>query len=125
VEEHTADLRKLKAELKQLKLSSSKSNAKLKKKGKAGLEAAELRHSRALKKEKESHAKEKKELQDFKKELEQNAAWLQRQVENFKTKFEKSVEVGKERKAQGIIDNAELRAKKMPQPWSCGVPSPE
>ena len=56
-----------------MKVSSSKSIAKLKKKGKVELEAAELRHSRARKKEKEGHAKEKKELLDFKKGLERNA----------------------------------------------------
>jgi hypothetical protein len=78
VEEHTAAPKKLKAELQQLKVSSSKSIAKLKKKGKVELQAAELRHSRALKKEKEAHAKEKKGLVDFKKGLERNAAWLQR-----------------------------------------------
>ena len=69
MEEHTAALKKLKAELQRLKVSSAKSNAKLKKKGKAELGAAELRCSRALKKEKEARAKEKKGLVDFKKGL--------------------------------------------------------
>jgi hypothetical protein len=74
----------LKAELQHLKVSSAKSNAKLKKKGKVDWEAAERRHSRALKKEKKAHAKEEKELVDSKKGLERNAAWLQRQVDTFK-----------------------------------------